>query len=173
MLYQFKEFKPDLGADCYISPGAHVIGRCFLGDKVNIWFNCVLRGDVHDIRIGENTNIQDLSMLHVTEEASLVIGRNVSVGHSVTLHGCTVKDSCLIGMGATVLDGAVIGENSIVAAGSLVPPNKVYPAGTMIMGNPAKVVRDLTDKEKMWVANHYKSYTGYAKEFENHLRPIE
>jgi carbonic anhydrase/acetyltransferase-like protein (isoleucine patch superfamily) len=122
---------------------------------------------VNDIHIGENTNIQDHSILHVTEKDDLVIGKNTSVGHGVTLHGCTVEQGCLIGMGAIILDGAIIGDGSIVAAGSIVPPGKSYPSGSMIMGSPAKVVRELNDIEKNFIANHYKSYLSYANDFRN------
>ena len=106
--YPFKNHKPILGKDCYLSPGVKLIGQVELGDNVNIWFNSVVRGDVNKVVIGKNTNIQDLSMLHVVEELPLLIGDNVSVGHSVILHACTIKNSCLIGMGATVLDLSLI-----------------------------------------------------------------
>jgi len=164
-LISYENFRPSLGKDCFVAEGAKLIGQVELGNHVNIWFNCVLRADVHKISIGENTNIQDLSMLHVIEEQALIVGKNVSVGHSVILHACTIEDSCLIGMGAKVLDGAVIGENSVVAAGSVVPPGKTYPPGSMIMGFPAKVVRELTPDEKIKYANHYRSYIGYKNKY--------
>ncbi|MBL7663486.1 MAG: gamma carbonic anhydrase family protein [Bacteriovoracaceae bacterium] len=154
---------PQIGERVFVAPGAWVIGNVVLGNHTSIWFNTVLRGDVNVIQVGENTNVQDLSMLHNTERSPLIIGANVSIGHSVTLHGCTINDSCLIGMGATVLDDAIIGKNSLVAANSLVPPKKVFPEGVMIMGNPAKVVRELTPEEKHMVANHYKAYLGYKE----------
>lgn len=166
-LYNYKEFIPKLGENVYISKGAHVIGRCHFGDNVNFWFNSTARGDVNDIFIGENTNIQDHSMLHVTERDSLRIGKNTSVGHGVTMHGCTIGDGCLIGMGAIILDGAVIGNGCIVAAGSVVSPGKIFPDGVMIMGTPAKNVRELTTEEKHFIANHYKSYLKYADDFKN------
>lgn len=157
-VYQYLNFTPHLGAAVFLAPTADVIGNVLLADNVNIWFQTVVRGDVNQIIIGENTNIQDLCMLHVVDELPLIIGKNVSVGHKVTLHACTIADSCLIGMGATILDGAVIGENSVVAAGAVVPPHKKYPAGSMIMGAPAKVKRDLSSEEKIRYANHYQSY---------------
>lgn len=164
-IYSYKDHKPSLGKDCFLADGARIIGRAVLQDQVNVWFNTVIRADVNEIFIGENTNIQDLSMLHVTEENGLTIGKNVTIGHSVTLHACKIGDGCLIGMGATILDGSKIGENSLVAAGSVVPPNKSFPPHSFIIGAPAKAVRTLEEQEKFLVSNHYKSYVGYAKEF--------
>lgn len=164
-LHRYLEWHPTLGEKVYIAPGAQVVGRAILADNVSIWHNCVVRADVNFIRIGENTNIQDLSMLHVTEINGLTIGKNVSLGHNVVLHGCTIGDSCLIAMGAIVLDGAVIGENSVVAAGAMVPPGKKFPPGSMIMGNPGKVVRELTSEERERWANHYKSYLVYKDQY--------
>ena len=172
-IYQFKELTPSLGQNVYFTEDSVIIGNCELGDNVNVWFKTVLRGDVNKISIGKNTNVQDLSMLHVTEKSPLVIGENVSIGHSVTLHGCIVGNSCLIGMGATVLDDANIGNECIVAAGSLVPPGKVYPDQSMIMGNPAKVVRKLKDEELNFIRFHYKSYLQYSKEFRIGLKKLD
>ena len=172
-VYIYKDMKPKYNNSNFIADSAQVIGNCELGEGANVWFNSVARGDVNKIIIGENTNVQDLSMLHVTEESDLIIGNNVSIGHSVTLHGCEIGDGCLIGMGATVLDDAVIGEGSLVAAGSLVPPRKKFPKNVMIMGNPAKVVRELSEEEIHNITNHYKSYMGYAKEFQLHCKKID
>lgn len=166
-LFKFKEFTPVFDSSVYFAPGSQIIGNIEISAESSIWHNCVLRGDVNKISIGSRTNIQDLSMLHVTEDNPLIIGNNVTIGHSVTLHGCTVNDFALIGMGATVLDKAEIGEFSIVAAGSVVPPGKVFPAKSMIMGAPAKVVRELKDIEVEMLKHHYLSYVGYAKDFKN------
>lgn len=149
----------------YISEGAKVIGRAQLGDHVSIWFNSVVRADVNFIKIGENSNVQDLCMLHVTELNSLMIGSNTSLGHSVVLHGCKIGNGCLIGMGAIILDGAEIGDNSIVAAGSLVTPGKKFPPGSMIKGRPAVVERALTQEEIEKTSNHYRSYLGYKEQY--------
>lgn len=158
---RYLTFFPALGKGCYVAPGAQVIGRAEFGQNVSIWHNCVVRADVNVIRIGENTNVQDLSMLHVTEKDSLTLGKNTSLGHSVVLHGCKIGDGCLIGMGAIILDGAEIGDNCLVAAGSLVSPGKKFPAGSMIKGRPAVVERALTPEEVDRVSNHYKAYLGY------------
>ncbi|MEI8345881.1 MAG: gamma carbonic anhydrase family protein [Pseudomonadota bacterium] len=165
-IYQYKNFIPQIGRDCYLAPSAVIIGRVTLEDGANIWHGCVLRGDVHDIFIGKDTNIQDLSLLHVAEKP-LYVGRGVTVGHHVVLHACTIGDHCLIGMGAVILDGAQIGENSVVAAGALVPPGKIYPPRSMIMGSPAKVARDLRPDEIETYGNHYKWYVELSREYQN------
>ncbi|MFN8370664.1 MAG: gamma carbonic anhydrase family protein [Bacteriovoracaceae bacterium] len=160
-VFNYLDFKPTIEEGVFISPGAFIIGRVTLKKHSNIWFNCVLRGDVNEIVVGENTNVQDLSMLHVTAKDALIIGNNISIGHSVTLHGCTINDSCLIGMQALILDGAEIGHSSLVAAGSLVSPGKKFPPFSLIKGRPAVVERPLRPEEINTITNHYKSYTGY------------
>lgn len=164
-LSRYLEFKPKLGKRVYISDGAKVIGRAELGDHVNIWFNSVVRADVNFIKIGENTNVQDLCMLHVTELNSLTLGSNTSLGHSVVLHGCKIGNGCLIGMGAIILDGAEIGDNCLVAAGSLVSPGKKFPPGSMIKGRPAILERPLTKEEIEKISNHYQAYIGYKEQY--------
>lgn len=159
---------PSIAQNVFIAPSADIIGEVSIGSGSSIWFGCVVRGDVNSISIGENTNIQDLSMIHVTHYTrenrsdgfSTIIGDNVTVGHRVMLHGCVVEDACLIGMSATILDGAVIGKESIVGAGSLVTKNKKFPPRSLIMGNPAKFIRELNDDE---VASLYKSAANYVK----------
>ena len=165
--YSYKNFEPKYNDTNFIADNATIIGRTTLEEGANIWFQTVARGDVNEIFVGKNSNVQDLCMLHVTEKSPLHIGSNVSVGHHVTLHGCKVGPGCLIGMGATLLDGCEIGAGSLVAAGSVVPPGKVFPPGSMIMGTPAKRTRDLRLEELEFVKNHYKSYLAYAKEFKN------
>lgn len=155
MLYQFKQWRPQLGTNSWIAPSADVIGNVTMGKECSVWFGCVVRGDVHYITIGDRTNIQDLSMIHVThykkEDMSdgnpTIIGSDVTIGHRVMMHGCTIGDACLVGMSATILDGAVIGKESIVGAGALVTKNKIFPPRSLIMGSPAKVIRELNDDE--------------------------
>jgi carbonic anhydrase/acetyltransferase-like protein (isoleucine patch superfamily) len=163
--YSYKGIKPQLGPGVFVAPSADIIGKVILEENANIWHQCVARGDVNWIRVGKNTNVQDLTMLHVTKDFALTIGAQVSIGHSVTLHGCTIGDHCLIGMGAVIMDGATIGDHCVVAAGSLVPPGKSFPAGSMIMGNPAIVKRELTSIERESFGNHYKAYVGYKEEY--------
>jgi carbonic anhydrase/acetyltransferase-like protein (isoleucine patch superfamily) len=163
--YSYKGIKPQLGPGVFVAPSADIIGKVILEENANIWHQCVARGDVNWIRVGKNTNVQDLTMLHVTKDFALTIGAQVSIGHSVTLHGCTIGDHCLIGMGAVIMDGATIGDHCVVAAGSLVPPGKSFPSGSMIMGNPAIVKRELTSIEREGFGNHYKAYVGYKEEY--------
>ncbi|MEA2028228.1 MAG: gamma carbonic anhydrase family protein [Campylobacterota bacterium] len=168
MTLKFKEWEPQLGKNTWIADGASVIGNVEMGEDSAVWFGCVVRGDVHYIKIGDRTNIQDLSMVHVTHYKKpdmsdgnpTIIGNDVTVGHRVMLHGCTIEDACLIGMSATILDGAVIGKESIVGAGALVTKNKVFPPRSLIVGSPAKVVRELSDEE---VAELYASASRYVK----------
>lgn len=164
-LYSFKEFLPEIPDNVFIAPSADVIGRVSIGENASVWHQSVIRGDVDFIKIGTNTNIQDRCLLHVTKGFPLTIGNQVSVGHSVTLHGCTVEDHTLIGMGAIVMDGAYISHHSVVAGGSVVPPGKKYPPFSMIMGNPAVVKRALTENEIAIYSNHYTSYIKYKNEY--------
>lgn len=157
-IHSFKNHTPSLAEGVFVANSADVIGRVKLHSDVSVWFQCVLRGDVNEIEIGAETNIQDLSCLHVTASHKLTIGKGVTVGHSANLHACTIEDHCLIGIGATVLDGARIGAGSVVAAGSLVSPGKSFPANSLVQGTPAKVIRELTPEECQRYHNHYKSY---------------
>ena len=144
-----------------------------IGEDSSVWFGCVVRGDVHKIEIGSRTSIQDLSMVHVThykkEDMSdghpTIIGDDVTIGHKVMLHGCTIENGCLIGMSATILDGAVIGEGSIVGAHSLVTQGKKFPPRSMIMGSPAKVVRELTQEEADGLIAHAARYVNFKNEY--------
>jgi len=171
MLHVYKNITPVIGDKSWIAPSADVIGDVTCGEDCSIWFGCVVRGDVHYIKIGDRVNIQDLSMIHVThykkEDKSdgnpTIIGDDVTIGHRVMLHGCTIEKACLIGMSATILDGAVIGKESIVGAGSLVTKNKVFPPRSLIMGSPAKVVRELSEEE---IKELYASASRYV-EFKN------
>ncbi len=174
MLINYKEWSPTLKKGAWIAEGATVIGRTEIGEDSSIWFGTVIRGDVHYIKIGDRTSIQDLSMVHITHHKKAdmsdghptIIGNDVTIGHRVMLHGCTIEDACLIGMSATILDGAVIGKESIVGAGSLVTKNKKFPPRSLIMGSPAKVVRELTDEE---VAELYASAKRYVEFKNNYL----
>jgi carbonic anhydrase/acetyltransferase-like protein (isoleucine patch superfamily) len=138
-LFPYLDYYPRIGENVFLASGVKIIGNVEIGSNSSVWYNTVIRGDVHYIKIGERTNIQDCSMLHVTTgKYPLNIGNKVTIGHSVSLHGCTLNDLCLIGIGAVILDGAVIESNSIVAAGALVKQNFVVPAGKLVAGVPAK-----------------------------------
>jgi carbonic anhydrase/acetyltransferase-like protein (isoleucine patch superfamily) len=157
-IYQLQNAFPQFGEGCFIAPNATVIGKVFCGDQVNIWFGTVVRGDVAAIHIGSSTNVQDLVMLHVSDEIPLIIGKEVSIGHKATLHSCQVGDNCLIGMDSIILDNVKIGENCLVAAGSVLPPGKNYPAGSLIKGSPAQVIRPLNPNELKQYGQHFQSY---------------
>ena len=162
-LYSYKGIKPEFAVGVFVAPSADIIGKVIFEENVNIWHQCVARGDVNWIRVGKNTNVQDLTMLHVTKDFALTIGCEVSIGHSVTLHGCTIGNNCLIGMGAVILDHAEIGDDSIVAAGSVVTKDKKFPARSLIQGVPAKVVRQLTDEEVGMLLASASNYVGDTK----------
>lgn len=162
----YKGVHPKIHPTVFIVESAVIIGDVEIGEYSSVWFNAVIRGDVNYIRIGDRTNVQDLCMLHVTKGTHpLVLGNDITVGHSVTLHGCTLKDRCLIGMGATVLDGAVIGEDCIIGAGALVTKGAVIPPGTLAVGMPARPKRDLTDAEKARIKQSAQNYIDYAKTY--------
>lgn len=160
-LFPYLDYFPKLGKNVFLASGVKVIGNVEIGDNSNIWYNSVIRGDVHYIKIGSNTNVQDCSMLHVTNgRFPLNIGNQVTIGHCAKLHGCTLEDLCFIGIGAIVLDGAVVQKYSMVAAGALIKQNFVVPSGKLAAGVPAKIIRDLTDSE---IADFEKSAERYVK----------
>ena len=173
MLVKYKDYYPIVGEKSWIAPSADVIGNVTIGKDCSIWFGTVIRGDVHKIVIGDRTSVQDLSMVHVTHHKKddmsdgnpTIIGNDVTIGHQVMLHGCTIEDACLIGMSSTILDGAVIGKESIVGARSLVTKNKVFPPRSLIMGSPAKVVRELTDEEVEELYNSATRYVGFKDNY--------
>jgi len=151
-LYEYKGVRPRVGRDAFIAPNATVIGDVVLGDQASVWFGAVVRGDVMPIVIGARTNIQDGSVVHVTtDKAATHVGDDVTVGHMVLLHGCTVGSRVLVGMGSVVLDGAVVEDDSIVGAGSLVTPGTRVPSGFLALGRPARVVRPLTAEDRDWI----------------------
>jgi carbonic anhydrase/acetyltransferase-like protein (isoleucine patch superfamily) len=155
----YKSIFPTVDPTAFIDTSAQVIGDVHLGAESSVWINVVVRGDVNYIRVGDRTNIQDLTLVHVMRETNpTLIGSNVTIGHSAVIHGCTIEDRCLIGMGAILLNGCRIGTGSIVAAGALVPEGTIVPSGSMVMGMPAKVKRQLTPEEDAsiaWYADNY------------------
>ena len=166
MIRSYKSVTPRIPASCYVDESAQVIGDVELGEHASIWMNAVVRGDVHYIRIGANSNIQDCSVMHgMLNKWPVVVGEWVTVGHSVTLHGCVVEDRCLIGMGAIILNGARVGADSIVAAGTLIPEGMVIEAGSLVMGSPGKVRRKLSDEEKASILVYGRNYLGYKEQY--------
>lgn len=171
LIKSVRGFTPQIGDDCYLSENATVVGDVVIGDHCSIWFNAVLRGDVNSIRIGDNVNIQDGSVLHTLYQRSTIeIGNHVSVGHNVTIHGAHVHDYALIGMGSTLLDNAVVGEGAIVAAGALVLSNTVIPPHTLWAGVPAKFVKNVSPEQTQElnkkIADGYRLYASWYKEEE-------
>ena len=168
LIKSYKGVEPTIHPSVFIADGSVIIGDVTIGEYGSIWFNTVVRGDVNFIKIGKYTNIQDLSMLHVTTgKYPLFIGDYVTVGHNAILHGAEISDRVLIGMGAIVLDNSHISSDTIVAAGTLIPPNKTYPPGVMIMGSPGKVVRELTEKEIKSIHESALHYKNVAEEYIN------
>jgi len=154
--------RPQIAASAYIDPAAVIIGDVVIGEDSSVWPCTVIRGDVHHIRIGARTNIQDGCVLHVMrDEHPLVLGDDVTIGHSVTLHGCTIESRCLIGMGAIILNGAHIGTGSIIAAGALIPERTIIPSGSLVMGQPGKVKRSLTEADQAGITDYAQRYVEY------------
>ena len=147
----------------FIVDGAKVIGNVEIGKNSSVWFNAVIRADSDKVSIGENSNVQDNAVIHTSEGFGVRIGDNVTIGHGAIVHGCTVENNVMIGMGAIVLNGAVIGENSIIGAGTLVTKGKIIPAGSLAFGNPVKVVRELTDDEIKSITDNANSYAKESK----------
>ncbi len=165
-LYEYLGTRPTIGRDVFIAPNATVIGDVVLGDDSSVWFGATLRGDVYPIRLGARTNLQDGCVVHVTGGmAATTIGDDVTVGHMVLLHGCTVGNGSLVGMGSTLLDGCVVGEECIIGAGSLVPPRAVIPPRSLAIGRPARVIKTLKDEDLAWVREASKLYMEYAKNY--------
>ncbi len=166
MIRSFENKTPVLGEDCFVAETAVVIGDVEVGARSSVWYGVVLRGDVHHIRIGEEVSVQDNTVVHVTSgQHPTIVGDRVTIGHSVVLHGCTVGDECLIGMGAIIMDRALIGKNCVVGAGALVTPGTEIPEGHLALGSPAKVSRPLTDEELRWVKTSAKHYVDLAKRY--------
>jgi len=147
MIYPFKNKMPVFEKNIYIAPSADIIGNVYIDENSSIWFGVVLRADIDCIQIGKNSNIQDLSVCHNSNNVPLIIGNNVTIGHASKLHSCTVEDNCLIGVGSIILDGAVIGFNSIIAAGAVIAPKSKIPPCSLVMGAPGKTKRKVTDAE--------------------------
>lgn len=168
MIKKYKDAFPKIDNSAFIEESAQVIGDVEIGKDSSVWFNAVVRGDVNFIRIAERTNIQDGCVLHVTKGTHpLVLGNDITVGHAVTLHGCTIKDRCLIGMGAIVLDGAEVGEDSIIGAGALVKEGMKVEAGTLVVGVPARVVRKLNEEEKTRIKKSAVNYINYSADYKD------
>jgi len=159
VIMPFKGVTPTIGTDVFIAPTAAVIGDVRLGDRSSVWFSCVLRGDDHYIEVGEDSNIQDGTVVHVFEgKYPTIIGKRVTVGHGVMLHGCVLEDDCMVGIGSKILDGAHVESGAVVAAGAVVSPGKRVKSGEMWAGVPAKPFREVKDAEKGFIEMNWKHY---------------
>lgn len=161
---------PSIHETAFIAPGAVIIGDVVIGAGSSVWFQCTLRGDVNEIRVGENTNIQDHTLVHVTKNGhGTYIGDNIAIGHSCTLHACTLESGCFVGMGATVMDGAVVESRAMVAARAFVTPGKRVPTGELWAGAPAKLMRILSDEDKAEIAGNPVRYAELARAYRDML----
>lgn len=166
MIRAYRNTLPKIASSAFVAEGVPVIGDVEIGEEANIWYGCVVRGDVNYVRIGARTNIQDGTVVHVTRvTAPTIIGSGVTIGHSALLHGCILEDDCFIGMRATIMDGAVVEKGAWVAAGALVTPGKRVLSGQVWAGSPAKYFRDMTEEEKAFIAISAQNYVELAREY--------
>ena len=166
LIKEVRGFTPKFGSNCFLADNAVVVGEVSMGDNCTVWFNAVVRGDVNSITIGNNTNIQDGAVIHCTyQQAKTVIGSNVSIAHNAIVHGCTVEDNVLVGMGAIIMDGAVIGTNSVIAAGAVILPGTKVDAGSVYAGVPAKRIKEIGEDMKVVIQRTAKNYPMYAEWF--------
>ncbi len=166
MIRSYKGVTPTIPASCYVDDSAQIIGDVVLGEHASVWMNAVLRGDVHSIRVGAHSNVQDCSVLHgMKEQYGVFVGEYVTVGHSVTLHGCVIEDRCLIGMGSIILNGARIGAGSIIAAGTLIPEKTIVEPGSLWMGSPGKFRRKLEPRDQESIMRYANNYLGYKESY--------
>ena len=172
MIYELDDRKPQFKGDYFVADNAAVIGTVRLGHNASVWWNVTIRGDNDWIDLGENVNIQDGSVVHTDEGVPVVLEKNVSVGHLVMLHGCTIHENSLVGIGAIILNRAVVGKNCLIGAGSLIPEGKVIPDGSLVLGVPGKVVRQLTPEDialNTWIARHY---VERSSQYRDGLKPV-
>jgi carbonic anhydrase/acetyltransferase-like protein (isoleucine patch superfamily) len=170
LVLPYRNFVPELAPDVFLAPGATVIGNVVIGAGSSIWFNAVVRGDVNEIRIGERSNLQDGTIVHVTSDGlGTYVGNDITVGHRAILHACTLQDGCLVGMGATVMDGVVVESGGMVAAGALVTFNKRVKSGELWGGSPARCMRKVNDEEFAQIAASAKVYARLAQEYRTAL----
>ena len=166
MIRTYQGKTPEVPETCYVDESAQLIGDVIIGEHASVWMNAVLRGDVHEIRVGHYSNVQDGSILHgMKEQYGVYVGDYVTVGHNVILHGCTIEDRCLIGMGSIILNGAVVGSGSIIAAGTLIPEKTVVEPNSLWMGSPGKFRRKLNKDDEAMILRYVENYLGYKKSY--------
>ena len=173
MIYHFEDQEPSLPEEYYVADSASVIGAVTLHNQASIWFGAVLRGDIEPIIVGERSNIQDNSVAHTSRGQPVILGDDVTVGHKVTLHGCTVGNNCLIGMGAILLDGCEIGDNCIIGAGSIIGMGKKIPPGSLAVGSPARVIRTLSEEDMINIRGFATRYVALQTRYRaGALKPV-
>ena len=164
MIRSYQGHEPVIPESCYVDVSAQVIGDVILGEHASVWMNAVVRGDVHSVRVGAHSNVQDCAVLHGMRNLyPVIVGEYVTIGHNATVHGCIVEDACLIGMGATIMNNALIGEGSIIAAGALVPENTRVPPRSLVAGVPGKVRRELNSDDREMILKYARNYLDYTK----------
>ena len=168
MILKFDNKKPIIHKSCYISQNTSIIGDVKIGKDTSIWFGTTIRGDMNYIEIGQRTNIQDNSIVHVTTDiAPTIIGDGVTIGHGAIIHGCKIKDNCLIGMGSIIMDEAIINEGSMIAAGAIITPKTIVPKNTLMVGIPAKPIREITKNEYNEILDRSQHYIDFSKKYKN------
>ena len=171
MIRSYQGIRPIIPDSCFVDESAQVIGDVVLGEQASVWMNAVVRGDVHSIRIGAYSNVQDCCVLHgMRNRYSVTVGEWVTVGHNVTLHGCTVEDTCLIGMGSVILNGARIGRGSIIAAGTVIPEDSVIEPNSLVVGVPGKIRRKLIPEDEEMILHYARNYLDYTQTYLNERR---
>jgi carbonic anhydrase/acetyltransferase-like protein (isoleucine patch superfamily) len=165
MIRSYKNYHPQLHEGVFLAETATVIGNVTLEEGVNVWYSAVIRGDEGSIRVGKNSNVQDNATLHTAPDLPLVIGENVTVGHNAIVHGCTVGDNTMIGMGSCILNGAVVGKNCLIGAGALVKEGQIIPDGSLCVGVPAKVIRSVDEAQMEKIRANARAYVALAKEY--------
>jgi len=164
MIRSYQGHTPVIPESCYVDVSAQIIGDVILGEHASVWMNAVVRGDVHSVRVGAHSNVQDCAVLHGMRNLyPVIVGEYVTIGHNATVHGCVVEDCCLVGMGATIMNNARVGEGSIIAAGALVPENTVIPPQSLVAGVPGKVRRELTSDDREMILKYARNYLDYTK----------
>jgi len=172
MIYQLGELSPKISKSCFIAPNASLIGNVVLEENASIWFNVVIRADLAEVKIGKNSNIQDGCILHVDEGFPIEVAENVTIGHKVMLHGCSIGKGSLVGINAVVLNGAKIGKNCLVGANALVTENMIIPDGSLVLGSPAKVIKQLGEKAKLKIAEGAAHYVNNNIRYKKELTQI-
>jgi carbonic anhydrase/acetyltransferase-like protein (isoleucine patch superfamily) len=171
-LYRYDGMEPEVHETAFVHPDATLVGEVYLSSDCSVWPSATLRGDSNAISVGKRTNIQDSAVVHVSSGERAEIGKRVTVGHGAIVHGCTIEEEVLVGMGATVLSGAEIGEGSIVAAGTVVPEDEVVPPGSVVMGVPADLKRETTDDDREWIRENAREYVRKAQRYRDSLEEV-